>query len=175
MAGVMKFAGQVMKNFFHKPVTKNYPAEPIVYTERNRGHIEIDIDECISCGMCVRSCPPGCLAVSKADGTWTINRFDCIACGYCVLKCPKKCLHLVPGYQEPGTEKKPVTYTKSPEQMEKERIAAEERAKKMAAAKAARQAAAKKKAAAAAAAAKPAAAAETGAKPASTSKAPENK
>lgn len=155
MAGIMKFTGQVMRNFFHKPVTKNYPEEPIVYTERNRGHIEIDIDSCISCGMCVRSCPPGCLTVDRTKGTWTINRFDCIACGYCVLKCPKKCLHLVAGYQEPGTEKKPVTYTKSPEEMEKERREAEERAKKAAAARAARQAAmAAKKAAAAKAAEK---------------------
>ena len=36
----MKFKSVVLKNLFSKPVTKNYPAEPAVYPERSRGHIE---------------------------------------------------------------------------------------------------------------------------------------
>lgn len=158
MASIMNFTGTLMKNLFSKPVTKKYPEEPAVYPERMRGHIEIDIDQCISCGLCTRNCPPRCITVDKTAGTWTINRFDCIACGYCTQKCPKKCLHLVPGYQPPGPQKASATYRKSPEVMEAERKkAAEMAARKAAALKAAqakKAAAAKAKAEAEAAKAK---------------------
>ena len=42
---IMKFKNVVLKNLFSKPVTKNYPAEPAVYPERSRGHVEINIDD----------------------------------------------------------------------------------------------------------------------------------
>lgn len=105
MGKIMNFSGTVLKNLFSKPVTVNYPKEPAVYPERSRGHIEIDMDSCILCGLCMRSCPSGALAVDRAAGTWSIDRFDCIQCGYCAQKCPKQCLTIVPGYQEPMGEK----------------------------------------------------------------------
>ena len=162
MSTFLNFAGTLLKNLVSEPVTKNYPEEPAVYPERTRGHVEIDIDQCISCGLCVRSCPPRCITVDKGAGTWTINRFDCIACGYCVSKCPKSCLKLVPGYQTPARKKTADTYQKSPEVMEAERRKAEAMAAQKAAALKAAQAkkAAAAKAAAAAEAA-PAPAAET--------------
>jgi len=140
---IMTFTGTMLKNLFSKPVTKNYPAEPAVYPERNRGHIDIRIDECISCGMCVRSCPTGTLSVDKKAGTWTINRFDCIACGYCVEKCPKKCLMMIPGYQEPMNTKPEAVYQISEEVMAERAAKAAEAAKRAAAAKAAKAAKAK--------------------------------
>lgn len=148
MSTFLNFTGTLLKNLVSKPVTKNYPEEPAVYPERMRGRIVIDIDQCISCGLCVRSCPPRCITVDKNEGTWTINRFDCIACGYCASKCPKKCLKLIPGYQKPGRSKAAVTYHKSEEVMEAER----KKAAEMAAKKAAALKAAKEKAAAAGAA-----------------------
>ena len=150
MSRIMPFAMTMLKNLVSPPVTKNYPESPAVYPERSRGHIEITVDECISCGLCVRSCPTGALEVDKTAGSWTINRFDCIACGYCVEKCPKKCLHMVPGYQEPMMEKSSASYQKSPEVMAAEAAKKVEAAKKAAAARAAREA--KKKAEAEAAA-----------------------
>ena len=138
--GIMKYAPEALKNLFLPPVTTKYPFEPAVYPEGARGHVEIAIDNCIGCGMCVRCCPCGTLSVDKNAGTWSIDRFDCIACGYCVTKCPKKCLSMVQGYQTPGEKEGSVTYTKSPEQLEKDRIAREEQAKKAAAAKAAMEA-----------------------------------
>ncbi len=155
MSTFLNFTGTLLKNLVSKPVTKNYPEEPAVYPERMRGRIVIDIDQCISCGLCVRSCPPRCITVDKNEGTWTINRFDCIACGYCASKCPKKCLKLIPGYQKPGRSKAAVTYHKSEEVMEAERKkAAEMAAKKEAALKAAKEKAAAAGAAKAAPAAK---------------------
>lgn len=148
MARLMRFAPVVLKNLFSKPVTKNYPAEPIQFVDGSRGHIEIEIDKCISCRLCQINCPSGAITVSKKDYTWAINRFDCVQCGYCVSKCPKKCLSIVPGYQEPEFGKSVTTFRKSDEAIAA--ILKAEEAKKAKAA-AAKKAAAEKKAAEAAA------------------------
>ena len=78
----------MLRQLFEKPVTKNYPAEPINYPEGSRGHIDIDIQQCISCGACMINCPPGAITVDRKNKTWTINRFDCVQCGYCTRVCP---------------------------------------------------------------------------------------
>ena len=106
------FAGTALKNLFSKPVTTGYPFEPAKYPDRMRGHVEIRVEDCISCGLCARSCPPGALQVDRAAGTWTINRFDCVQCGNCVNVCPKKCLDIVPGYTEPAAQKASETFTR---------------------------------------------------------------
>ena len=106
------FAGTVIKNLFSKPCTTGYPFEPGQYPERMRGHVEICVEDCISCGLCARSCPPGALQVDRAAGTWTINRFDCVQCGNCVNVCPKKCLAIVPGYTAPAAQKASETFTR---------------------------------------------------------------
>ena len=48
------FTRQIMENLVSKPVTEEYPFKQSNYTERMRGHIEIDIEQCISCTLCVR-------------------------------------------------------------------------------------------------------------------------
>lgn len=147
MGKIMPFTKQVLKNLFSKPATTSYPAVPREYPERTRGHVEIRIEECILCGMCMRSCPPGAIEVKKAGNTWTINRFDCVQCGYCVEKCPKKCLSLVPGYQEPGPKKERFEVVKP---IDPEEEARKEAAKKAALEKALAMKAAKEAEAAAA-------------------------
>ena len=113
MAKIMTFTKTAMKNLFSKPATTAYPAVPKEYPERTRGHVSNNIEQCIFCGMCMRSCPPGAIKVVRGteEGTWTINRFDCIQCANCVEKCPKKCLSITPGYQTPGPEKYTETLT----------------------------------------------------------------
>lgn len=114
MSQFMGFTKTALRNLFSKPVTTSYPAVPREYPERTRGHVEINIEDCILCGLCMRSCPPGAIQVNRGTGAWTINRFDCIQCGYCVEKCPKKCLSIVPGYTMPE-EKKSVTSVVKPD------------------------------------------------------------
>ena len=141
---IMQYAPEAIKNLFRPPATIKYPKEPYTYPEGARGHVEISIDDCIGCGMCVRACPSGALFVDREKGICRIEPFDCVACGYCVVKCPKKCLKMVPGYQTPGEKKLPAEFHKSEAQLEKERLQREEAARKAAEA---RQALAAKQAA----------------------------
>ena len=55
----LAFARQALKNLFMKPATTSYPFEPASYPERMRGHVELVAEDCIGCGLCMRSCPPG--------------------------------------------------------------------------------------------------------------------
>ncbi len=132
---IMRFAPVMLRNLFKEPVTVNYPAEPIDYPEVSRGHIEIEIDDCISCSLCALNCPSKAIKVDRNKGTWEISRMDCVQCGYCVSKCPKKCLHIVPGYTEPSRKKTNDFFQRDPAVMEAERKKKAEAAAKAAAAK----------------------------------------
>lgn len=116
---IMDFTKIALKNLFSKPATKNYPAVPREYPERSRGHIEINIDDCIMCGMCQRKCPSGAITVDRNTKTWQIERMGCVQCGNCVEGCPKKCLSIVPGYTEPSAQKIVDTFQKPVEEKAK--------------------------------------------------------
>lgn len=102
---IMNFSFTALKNLFSKPATEKYPAAPRQYPERSRGHIEINIDDCIMCGICSRKCMSGAITVDRANKTWSIERMGCVQCSACVNACPKKCLSMVPGYTAPSAEK----------------------------------------------------------------------
>jgi len=106
------FTRQIMENLVSKPVTEEYPFKQSNYAERMRGHIEIDIEQCISCTLCAQNCPPGAIQVDRQKGTWSIDRFDCVQCGNCINVCPKKCLHMKKGYTMPDTQKNTEIYVR---------------------------------------------------------------
>ena len=102
---LMDFTFTALKNLVSKPATSNYPFEPKKYPEKSRGHVEINIDECIMCGICSRKCMSSAITVDRATKTWTIERMGCVQCQACVNACPKKCLSMVEGYTSPSAEK----------------------------------------------------------------------
>ena len=108
---IMDFSITALKNLFSKPATSQYPAVPKEYPERSRGHVEIDIDNCIMCGICSRKCMSGAIKVDRATKTWSIERMGCVQCQACVNACPKKCLTMAKGYTEPSAEKTVDTYS----------------------------------------------------------------
>lgn len=106
------FTREALKNMVSRPATINYPDEPAVYPQRMRGHIRIDISQCISCTLCAQNCPPRAIQVDRDAGTWTIDRFDCVQCGSCVNVCPKHCLYMEQGYAPPETKKHTETFAR---------------------------------------------------------------
>ncbi|HHV31257.1 MAG: 4Fe-4S dicluster domain-containing protein [Ruminococcaceae bacterium] len=114
---IFSFAKTELKNLFSTPATRAYPLEPRNYPERTRGHVVIDINTCVLCGMCSRKCPADAIKVDRAAGTWSIERFGCVQCGNCVVSCPKKCLSMGQAYTEPDAQKRTDTFTKPADQM----------------------------------------------------------
>lgn len=102
--GAFKLGKMTFGSLFKKPETVLYPIETKPQPVGLKGHIAIDVETCILCSMCDRSCPTGCITVDKAEHFWKINRFSCIQCGYCVTVCPKKSLAMEPGYAPAATK-----------------------------------------------------------------------
>lgn len=96
--GAFKLGKMTFGSLFKKPETVMYPIEEKPRPEGLKGHISINVDDCILCGMCERSCSTGCIEVLKQDRLWKIDRLQCVQCGYCITVCPKKCLSMDPHY-----------------------------------------------------------------------------
>jgi len=101
----LKIGNMVLRSLFKKPATLMYPIRPREWTERTRGRIDIEIENCIFCGICARKCPTDALVVDKVAKSWAIARMGCIQCSCCVEVCPKDCLVNEAGYTAPGLEK----------------------------------------------------------------------
>ena len=59
-----------------------------------RGDITIDAEECKGCGLCVESCPPGCLKLAAELSHYgvhpaTYTGEGCTGCGACFYCCPE--------------------------------------------------------------------------------------
>ena len=108
----LKIGRMVLRSLFKKPATLMYPVIPREWKERTRGRIEIDIDDCIFCGICSRKCPTDAITVDREAKSWTIARMGCIQCSCCVETCPKNCLVNEAGYTAPDTEKQVDTFVK---------------------------------------------------------------
>lgn len=102
---MLEFLTVALKNVFSKPATRNYPFVKRAPYDKQRGHIAINIDDCIFCGICGRKCPVDAIKVNRTEGSWQIDRFKCIMCLACSESCPKKCLSVDPLYTAPANEK----------------------------------------------------------------------
>lgn len=103
--GAFKLGKMTFGSLFKKPSTVRYPFETKAQPIGLKGQIGIEVDQCILCGMCDRSCTTGAIVVSKEDRTWTIDRFRCVQCGYCVTVCPKSCLFMLPDYAAASSQR----------------------------------------------------------------------
>ena len=82
-----------------------YPKKKRVFVPMSRGKVEVNINECIFCGMCDRRCPTYAIVVTKAQKEWQIDRLKCCTCNLCVEICPTKCLRMDNQYFKSVTEK----------------------------------------------------------------------
>lgn len=90
----MKLLVNIVKNLFRRPATRRYPFDKRASFELSRGHVEIEIEKCIFCGLCSRKCPADALLVEKPQKAWTIDPYKCVLCAACIEACPKKCLFM---------------------------------------------------------------------------------
>jgi formate hydrogenlyase subunit 6/NADH:ubiquinone oxidoreductase subunit I len=111
----MKIGKMVMRSLFKKPATLMYPVIPREYKERTRGHIEVDMNACILCGICMKKCPTDAITVNRDARTWSVQRMRCIQCSCCVEVCPKKCLINENAYTSPDIIKIADTFEKPDE------------------------------------------------------------
>lgn len=96
--GSFKLGGMTFGSLFKKPETRLYPFETKTPPAGAKGHVEIDAEKCILCGICQKVCPCGAIEVSKPERTWAIDPFRCVQCISCVPACPKGCLEMLPDY-----------------------------------------------------------------------------
>lgn len=91
-----------IKNFFSPRVTLQYPSERAQMSPRFRGAVKIDLNRCITCGMCVRACPNNCLSLTvkpleegkRMINSFTYNMETCLFCRLCVEPCPVSCVSM---------------------------------------------------------------------------------
>lgn len=103
--GFFKLGGMTMKSMVSKPETTCYPVETKPQPQGLKGRIAIEVNTCILCSACARSCPTNSIVVDKQAGTWQINPFSCITCFECVRTCPTDSLRMEPDYNKPTTTK----------------------------------------------------------------------
>ena len=100
-----KIGKMILRSLFGQPATLMYPVKPAKITDATRGHMTIEIDNCIFCGMCQKKCPTNAITVDREAGTWQIARMQCIQCNACAVACKKDALHMDPHYTAPSSEK----------------------------------------------------------------------
>ncbi len=103
-----------------KTVTAHYPFETLDITPNFRGHIDLVVNtktgkhKCISCMMCQRTCPSGCIEIKaeKPEGAkkkqlveYHLDFTKCSLCGNCVEVCPTKALEYSNEYNLVGTSR----------------------------------------------------------------------
>ncbi len=95
---------------FHRPVTVRYPEEKPPFERGSRSVPVLKVNEatgrlnCVSCGLCERSCPPGCIEIVQAvdesgrKKSWPesfhLDLSHCMVCNLCVEACPFDALEM---------------------------------------------------------------------------------
>src|SRR5215469_1620281 len=92
--------GVTFRNMLRKPVTENYPEEPVHFQPRYRGiHVlhrdENGLEKCVGCFLCAAACPA-----------------RCIFCGYCVEACPTDAITHGHGFELATTNINAMIYRK---------------------------------------------------------------
>ena len=111
----IKLGKMTLRSLFGTPETILYPVVTKPAPAGLKGQIANDMEVCILCGICEKTCPSGALKVVKGDKSWSIDRFRCVQCGACTRACPKTCLTMEPNYQKPSASMHIDTFVKPAE------------------------------------------------------------
>jgi NADH-quinone oxidoreductase subunit I len=99
-----------LKYCFAKTVTLQYPDRAPAIQPRYRGFHFYEIEKCIACDMCAKSCPVDCIYIEKtgprkvdketgvavggAMTRYAIDYSKCMFCALCTDPCPTHCIHM---------------------------------------------------------------------------------
>jgi len=90
--------GITISHFVKRPVTMHYPDEKWEVAPSFRGQIKCDVEKCIACEICSKTCPISCITVigkreegkpTKICTQFQVDHSKCMHCGLCVESCPK--------------------------------------------------------------------------------------
>jgi len=101
MTECVRGMGLVLRHFFSKKFTLNYPFEKNQLSPRFRGEHVLrrypsGEERCIACKLCEAICPAQAITIEaeeRSDGSRRTTRYDidmtkCIYCGFCQEACP---------------------------------------------------------------------------------------
>jgi NADH-quinone oxidoreductase chain I len=97
-------------HLFRRPITVQYPDKlPAPLTEslapRFRGLLAVDMDICIACSLCEKSCPIQCIDAEitkppeRLITKFNIDLGKCMYCGLCTEACPTQAIHFTKEFE----------------------------------------------------------------------------
>jgi len=111
----MSILRDVLKYFFSKPSTIEYPRKVRIEVEKDlRAMFYADLKKCIGCSMCAIECPSKAIEMKKLPdniklkhnprGLYpVVNYMSCVYCYRCVRVCPVDAFITTPIYQLSST------------------------------------------------------------------------
>jgi len=104
-----------LREIFKPPMTIRYPDEKPEQPKGSRGMPVLKVNaetgelNCTACGLCARSCPPGCIEVieeTDANGkrmrrplAYNLDMGKCMVCNLCIEACPFDALEMAANFE----------------------------------------------------------------------------
>jgi NADH-quinone oxidoreductase subunit I len=133
---ILRGMGITLRYLVMRPVTVQYPEEPVEVYPRFRGRHELrryedgpyaGLERCVGCALCAAYCPTQCIYVEPAENdpesprspgeryaaVYEINLARCMFCGYCEEACPTGAIVLRREFALADSSRESLIYTQA--------------------------------------------------------------